>query len=115
MPRTDRLARHDPAYASLNAQSAPGTLKRVELALQPFFRRVREWSGKAGYPRFKSLRRFSGWGDKTHGDGWHSVPGERLPHGRLRLSGVGTVRSRGNARTIGEPKPCEIQHKEGRW
>jgi putative transposase len=109
------LRANDPQYASLNAQSAQVTLKRVELAFQHFFRRVRERSGNAGYPRFKSLRRFSGWGYKTHGDGWRLWPGERMRHGRLRLSGVGTVKIRGRARTIGEPKTCEIQHKDGRW
>jgi len=105
----------DQDYATLNAQSAQVTLKRVDLAFQHFFRRVQERAGKAGYPRFKSLRRFSGWGYKTHGDGWRLIPGPKMPHGRLRLSGVGTIKIRGKARTIGEPKTCEIQHKNGRW
>lgn len=105
----------DPEYASLNAQSVQVTLRRVDLAFQHFFRRVQERSGKAGYPRFKSLRRFSGWGYKTHGDGWRLLPGEGLRHGRLRLSGVGAVKIRGKARTNGPPKTCEIQHKDGRW
>jgi putative transposase len=105
----------DQDYAALNAQSAQVTLKRVSLAFDAFFRRVRERSDQVGYPRFKSLRRFSGWGYKTHGDGWRLLPGEGMQHGRLRLSGVGTVKIRGKARTIGEPKTCEVQHKDGRW
>jgi putative transposase len=105
----------DQDYDALNAQSAQVTLKRVSLAFDAFFRRVRERSDKVGYPRFKSLRRFSGWGYKTHGDGWRLLPGEGMQHGRLRLSGVGTVKIRGKARTIGEPKTCEVQHKDGRW
>jgi putative transposase len=105
----------DQDYAALNAQSAQVTLKRVSLAFDAFFRRVRERSDQVGYPRFKSLRRFSGWGYKTHGDGWRLLPGEDMQHGRLRLSGVGTVKIRGKARTIGEPKTCEVQHKDGRW
>jgi putative transposase len=53
----------------LNAQSSQLTLKRLDLAFQAFFRRVK--AGKTpGYPRFKSLKRFKGWGYKTHGDGW---------------------------------------------
>lgn len=108
-----RATDHD--YAALNAQSAQVTLKRVDLAFQHFFRRVKTQNGKAGYPRFKSLSRFSGWGYKTHGDGWRLISGERMQHGRLRLSGVGPVKIRGRARTIGEPKTCEIQHKDGRW
>ncbi|MBI3330172.1 MAG: transposase [Nitrospinae bacterium] len=109
------LRASDPDYAALNAQSAQVTLKRVDLAFDAFFRRVQARHGKAGYPRFKSLRRFPGWGYKTHGDGWRLLPGERMRHGRLRLSGVGPVKIRGQARTIGEPKTCEIQHKDGRW
>lgn len=109
------LRADDGEYAGLNAQSAQVTLKRVDLAFKAFFRRVREQNGKAGYPRFKSIRRFSGWGYKTHGDGWRLIPGERMQHGRLRLSGIGTVKIRGKARTMGKAKTCEIQHKDGRW
>jgi putative transposase len=105
----------DQDYAALNTQSAQVTLKRVALAFAAFFRRVRERSGKAGYPRFKSLRRFSGWGYKTHGDGWRLMPGVRMRHGCLRLSGVRAIKMRGQARTIGEAKTCEIQHKDSRW
>jgi putative transposase len=105
----------DHNYAALNAQAAQVTLRRVNLAFNAFFRRVRESDGKAGYPRFKSLRRFSGWGYKTHGDGWRLIPGAKMQHGRLRLSEVGIIKIRGKARTIGEPKTCEIQHKDGRW
>jgi putative transposase len=38
-----------------------------------------------------------------------------MRRGRLRLSGVGVVKMRGKARTIGTPKTCEIHHKDGRW
>jgi putative transposase len=105
----------DTDYAALNAQSAQVTLRRVALAFDAFFRRAQAKDGKAGYPRDKSLRRFSGWGYKHHGDGWRLISGPRMRHGRLRLSGVGLVKIRGKARTIGEPKTCEIQHKDGRW
>lgn len=43
----------DPDYTALNAHSAQVTLKRVSLAFDAFFRRVRESDGKAGYPRYK--------------------------------------------------------------
>jgi putative transposase len=102
-------------YSALDAQAAQVTLKRVDLAFQHFSRRVRERAGKAGYPRFKSLHRFSAWGYTTHGDGWRLLPGEGMRHGRLRLSRVGAVKIRGKARTIGEANTCEIQHKDGRW
>jgi putative transposase len=109
------LRASSPEYAALNAQSSQVTLRRVRLAFDAFFRRARESDGKAGYPRYKSLRRFSGWGYKPHDDGWRLIPDPKLQHGHLRLSGVGTLKIRGKARTRGEPKPCEIQHKDGRW
>lgn len=108
------LRADDDAYRSLNAQSAQVTLKRLDVAFTAFFRR--SIAGKTpGFPRFKSLDRFSGWGYKTHGDGFRFIAGDSNRHGRLRLSGVGTVTVRGRARNQGEIVTCEIQHKAGRW
>lgn len=109
------LRTDNPEYRALNAQSAQVTLKRVELAYRHFFRRIRARKGHVGFPRFKSRDRFPGWGYKTHGNGWYLHAGERLRHGKLRLSGVGLVRIRGKARNVGEPKTMEIQRKAGRW
>ena len=58
------LRADDPFWAGLNAQSEQVTLKRVDLAYAGFFRRIREGAAKAGFPRFKSKRRFAGWGYK---------------------------------------------------
>lgn len=104
----------DPAYAAINAQSQQVTLRRLDLAFAAFFRRMR--AGQApGFPRFKSFERFSGFGYKSHGDGWRLIPGQKNRHGRVRLSGVGEVKIRGQARTPGEPVTCEIRHKGTRW
>ena len=109
-----RWRAHVPALAAVNAQSLQVTLKRLDLAFAAFFRRVRA-GGKAGFPRFKSLQRLSGWGYKTHGDGWRLFAGEGLKHGQVRLSGIGMVRLRGKARTQGAPKTAEVMHKAGKW
>lgn len=98
----------------LNAQSEQVTLKRLDLAFQHFFRRMKGGE-KPGFPRFKPLRWFKGWGYKTHGDGWRLVTNERMKHGSLRLSGIGPVVIRGNPRTPGTPKTCEILCRNGRW
>lgn len=98
----------------LNAQSEQVTLKRLDLAFQHFFRRVKKGE-TPGFPRFKPLHRFKGWGYKTHGDGWRLITNERMQHGTLRLSGVGKVPIRGKPRTPGTPKTCEILKKNGRW
>lgn len=101
--------------AQVNAQSLQVTLKRLDLAYAAFFRRVKAGEKEVGFPRFKSAERFTGWGYKTHGDGWRLHAGDKMKHGHVRLSSVGMVRLRGKARTIGEVKTCEVQHKSGRW
>lgn len=109
-----QLRADDARYAALGAQSAQVTLKRLDLAFRSFFRRCK---GKQvpGFPRFKALERFSGWGYKTHGDGFRFVPASRNRHGRLILSGVGTIPVRGRARTPGDVATCEITRKDCRW
>ncbi|HUY11487.1 MAG TPA: RNA-guided endonuclease TnpB family protein, partial [Candidatus Dormibacteraeota bacterium] len=108
------LRADDERYAALNAQSAQVTLNRLHLAFAAFFRRCKKGE-TPGFPRFQSFDRCSGWGYKHHGDGFRFVPGDGNRHGRLRLSGIGTIPVRGRARTPGEVKTCEIQHKTGRW
>ncbi|OIP14409.1 MAG: hypothetical protein AUK53_05385 [Betaproteobacteria bacterium CG2_30_59_46] len=102
------------ALAAVNAQSLQVTLKRLDLAYAAFFRRVKAGE-TAGFPRFKAVERFSGWGYKTHGDGWRLHAGDKMQHGHVRLSGVGMIKLRGKARTPGEVKTAEVQHKGGKW
>ncbi|MBC5815759.1 MAG: transposase [Candidatus Eremiobacteraeota bacterium] len=104
----------DELYQNVNAQSAQVTLKRLDWAFKAFFQRCKRGE-MAGFPRFRSFERFSGWGYKTHGDGFRFVPGDGNMHGRLRLSGVGVIPVRGRARTLGEVATCEIGRKAGRW
>ncbi|MBU2840235.1 transposase [Acidithiobacillus thiooxidans] len=100
--------------AGMNAQSEQVTLKRIDLAFQHFFRRVKNGE-KPGFPRFKSIRRYPGWGYKTHGDGWKFHSGEAGKHGHLYLQSVGQIPVRGKARTPGQPVTCEVLHKAGKW
>ncbi len=109
------LRREVPEYASLNAQSCQVTLKRLDLSFQAFFRRIKSGDKSPGFPRFKSYDRYSGFGYKTHGDGWKLLAGVEGKHGYVRLSGVGQIKIRGKGKHIGMPKTCEIQHKQGKW
>jgi putative transposase len=105
--------RRSSALESLNAQSLQVTARRVDLAFDAFFRRFKAGE-KPGYPRFKSVRRFSGWGYKTHGDGWRlNLRPDK--HGTVRLSGIGIVRLRGKGRFTGEPKTAEVIRRNGKW
>ena len=108
------LRHADKANAPGHAQASQVTLKRVDLAFKAFFRRVKAGE-EPGYPRFKSRKRFKGWGYKTHGDGWRLSPKEGMRHGRLWLTGIGHVKIRGDARTLGTPKTCELTYGHGKW
>lgn len=104
-----------PEYRALNAQSAQVTLKRLDLAFAAFFRRVGEGADEPGFPRFKSYDRFSGFGFKHHGDGFRFTPGPNWRNGKLRLSGIGTMDARGEARTPGQVVNCDIMRKADGW
>ena len=98
---------------SLNAQSLQVTAKRVALAFDAFFRRVK--AGETpGFPRFKAVQRFSGWGYKTYGDGWKLIQPEGR-HGKIRLTGIGEVPMRGKGRFTGAPKTAEVIRKGEKW
>jgi len=104
----------DPAYRTLNAQSLQVTLKRLDRAFQSFFRRVK--AGQTpGFPRFKGRDRFPGFGFKAHGDGFRFTPGQGWRHGILRLSGIGEMRARGEARTPGTVVCADVQRRVGGW
>lgn len=68
-----------------------------------------------GFPRFKRLARYPGFSIKGHGDGWRFAPGSDWRHGALRLSGVGHVKARGQARQGGEVRASEVLHRNGQW
>ena len=95
-------------YKELNAGSLQATLKRVDLAFNRFFQ------GLGGYPKFRSIRKYSGWtypdarqGFKVHSDG---------QNGYLELRDLGfKVQMRGKARTWGNPTTCTIVYRGGKW
>lgn len=112
-----------PSLEGLNAQSLQVTAKRVALAFDAFFRRVANGE-TPGFPRFKSFKRFTGWGYKAHGDGWKMLQERSLlkkgkyagtQYGAVRLSGIGTVGLRGQARFSGTPKTAEVMRKGDSW
>lgn len=109
------LRREMPEWAeAANCSSQQMTLRRLDKAFGAFFRRIK--AGQApGFPRFKSLERFPGFSFKSHGDGWRFTPEDGWRHGSLRLSGVGQIRARGQARQGGEIRASDILHRQGRW
>ena len=110
---TTQLRKVKPELAACNAQSLQVTLRRIDLAFQAFFRRCKAGE-KPGFPRYKTTDLFKGWGYATHGDGWKfNVDGKRKAS--LRLSGIGTIKTRGKARNAGLPKTMEIIRRNDKW
>lgn len=109
------LRQEIPEQKQMNSASQQVTLKRLDLAFQHFFRRIRQGDKKAGFPRFKSLDRYPGFGFKSDATGWKLLAGEGMKNGKLKLSGIGVIKIRGKARNIGTPKTLEVQHKQGKW
>ncbi|MDB9378077.1 RNA-guided endonuclease InsQ/TnpB family protein, partial [Nodularia sphaerocarpa] len=93
-------------YKTINSQALQATLKRVDFAFQRFFK------GLGKYPKFKSIRHYSGWtypsftGWKVHSTG---------DNGYLELAKIGQIKMRGKARVWGHPKALDIVNRNGKW
>lgn len=93
-------------YKDINSQALQSTLKRVDFAYQRFFQ------GLGGYPKFKSIRHYSGWSYPSF-PGWkaHSTG----DNGYLELAKIGQIQMRGRARVWGHPKSLDILYRNGKW
>src|SRR5262249_3322570 len=76
---------HAGSLALANYTACQDILRRVEKSFKAFFRRVKAGQ-KAGYPRFKSRRRFDSYTFPSYGDGC------RLTRARLYLQGIGHIK-----------------------
>lgn len=93
-------------YKVLGAHALQATLKRVDLAYQRFFK------GLGGYPKFKSIRHYSGWTYPDR-DNWTALTiGD---NGYLELSNLGRIQMRGKAKVWGTPTTCTIVFRHGKW
>ncbi|MGL5873870.1 MAG: RNA-guided endonuclease InsQ/TnpB family protein [Xenococcaceae cyanobacterium] len=95
-------------YKNLNHGSLQATVKRVDFAFGRFFK------GLGGYPKFQSIRKYSGWTypDARQGFKVHSTG----DNGYLELRDLGCkIQMRGKARTWGTPSTCTIVHRHSKW
>ena len=69
-----------------NCHCAQEVLRRLDKAFKAFFERVKR-KQKAGFPRFKSHRRYDSITFPSHGDG-----NKLLPSGHLFVQGVGNIK-----------------------
>ena len=93
-------------YKALGSQALQATLKRVDFAYQRFFTK------KGGYPKFKSIRHYSGW-TYPASSGWKALTDG--VNGYLDLSNLGKIQMRGSARQWGNPSTCTILNRNGKW
>ena len=93
-------------YKELGSHALQATLKRVDFAFARFFKL------KSGYPKFKSSRKYKGWTYPCK-SGWKACTSGK--NGYLKLTNIGNIKMRGQARVWGTPKTCTIMFKQGKW
>lgn len=93
--------------ASVNAKVLEDVLRRVQFAFYAFFRRVKS-KEKAGYPRFRSTRRYD---SLTYRQNFKTI----LQGSRLRLHGAGMVRVNLHRPLAGTVKMMTIKRETERW
>jgi putative transposase len=95
-----------PEYKPLGSHALQSTLKRVDFAFVRFFK------GKAGYPKFKASRHYSGWTYPCKA-GWKAESNGK--NGHLSITNLGKIQMRGQARAWGIPTTCTIMFRNGKW
>ncbi|RAM52834.1 MAG: transposase [Hapalosiphonaceae cyanobacterium JJU2] len=93
-------------YKELGSHALQDTVKRVDFAFKRFFKL------KSGYPKFKSSRHYKGWTYPCV-SGWKACTNGK--NGYLKISNLGNLKMRGQARDWGKPKTCTIMFKQGKW
>jgi putative transposase len=92
--------------AAVYSQVNQDVLKRVDRAFAGFFRRVKA-KQKAGYPRFRSTRRYDSF--------TYPQKGFTLEGDKLHLSKIGSVRVRLSRPIEGKVKTCTIKREADGW
>ena len=92
----------------IHSQVLQDVLFRVEKSFANFFRRVKDKTGKAGYPRFKSVGR------------WDSIsypqqPGFTITTQGLKLSKIGVIKIKLHRQIVGNIKTCSIKKDGDKW
>jgi putative transposase len=95
-------------YKDLGGHALQATVKRVDFGYQRFFK------GLGKYPKFKSIRQYSGWTFPSK-QSWKALTDGT--HGRLKITNLGEIRMRGQARVWGTPTTCTIVYRpaEDAW
>src|SRR5260221_515890 len=93
-------------YQDIHSQVQQDVLKRLDKAMQAFFRRVMNGE-KPGYPRFKSGDRYDSF---TYPQGGYEIINKHL-----HLSKIGHIRMKLHREIIGTIKTCTIKREGEQW
>jgi putative transposase len=91
-----------------NYHCCQDALKRVHKAFDAFFRRIKR-KQRAGYPRFKSHRRYDSITFPSHGDG------NKLLEKHLRVQGVGDIKIKLHRPVSGKIKTVSVKRAGNHW
>jgi putative transposase len=102
------LKRERSSLTTVHSQVLQNVAVRVDLALQAFFRRVREGEQEPGYPRFRGKGRYDSF--------CYPQFGFKIMAQRVRLSRIGDVKAVLHRPTEGEIKTCCVRRTStGKW
>jgi putative transposase len=97
-----------PELNDIHSQVLQDVVRRLDKAFQAFFRRVKEHKGKAGFPRFKSRKRYDSF--------TYTQSGFALKDSKLRLSKIGDVRIKLHRPIDGKVKTLTVTRSAtGKW
>ncbi|MBI2173410.1 MAG: IS200/IS605 family element transposase accessory protein TnpB [Candidatus Aenigmarchaeota archaeon] len=103
-----KLKRKHPELKAVHSQALQNVSDRVDKAYQNFFRRVKEGKSKAGFPRFKSFRRYKSI--------TYPQSGFEIRSNKLRLSKIGDVKIILHRPVQGKIKTLAIKRTStGKW
>ncbi len=97
-----------PEYKEIHSQVLQDTLRRLDKAMQAFFRRVKS-GATPGYPRFQGRNRFHSFTYPQYENG------AKCDNGYLVLSKIGRIKVRWSRPLQGTPKTITISHEADGW
>jgi putative transposase len=97
----------DPAMAAIPCEVQRDGLRRIDNGFKNFFRRCREGAKRKGFPRLKSSARYNSF---TITD-----CGSVVKDGRVRITGIGSIRVRGLQRCDHAPRRLTVTRRDGKW
>jgi putative transposase len=95
--------------ALANFSACQDVLRRVDKTFKAFFARVKR-KATAGFPRFKSHRRFDSITFPSYGDGCRL-----LDSGKMRVQGVGLIKVKLHRPVDGKIKTVTVKRECGKW